>query len=94
MRQLREAHRTRRALLRRDFRRLHQRDVGRDVVLGELRELGLRHRHRLDAELRKARLAGLGVEPMPMDPQQFAKFLHDDIEGQVSLVKAAKIPTQ
>jgi tripartite-type tricarboxylate transporter receptor subunit TctC len=42
----------------------------------------------------RARLAGLGVEPMSMDPEQFAKFLHEDIEGQVALVKAAKIPTQ
>ena len=44
----------------------------------------------------QARLATLGVEPMPMPMSQpeFAKFLHDDIDANVALVKAAKIPTQ
>jgi len=57
---------------------------------------------RLAAEIGKAlrepavqsRLATLGVEPMPMSQPEFAKFLHDDIDANVALVKAAKIPTQ
>jgi tripartite-type tricarboxylate transporter receptor subunit TctC len=42
----------------------------------------------------KARLATLGVEPMPLSQAEFAKFIRDDIEANVALVKAAKIPTQ
>ena len=42
----------------------------------------------------QARLATLGVEPMPMSQPEFAKFLHGDIDANVALVKAAKIPTQ
>jgi len=42
----------------------------------------------------KARLAPLGVEPMPMTQAEFAQFTKDDIAGNVALVKAAKIPTQ
>jgi tripartite-type tricarboxylate transporter receptor subunit TctC len=48
----------------------------------------------LDTPAVKARLAPLGVEPMAMSQPEFAKFLHDDIEANVALVKAAKIPTQ
>jgi tripartite-type tricarboxylate transporter receptor subunit TctC len=40
------------------------------------------------------RLGTLGVEPMPMTQAEFAKFLKDDVEANVALVKAAKIPTQ
>jgi len=42
----------------------------------------------------QARFATLGVEPMPMTLEQFGKFLRDDVEASVALVKAAKIPTQ
>jgi tripartite-type tricarboxylate transporter receptor subunit TctC len=42
----------------------------------------------------KARLAQLGVEPMPMTQGEFAQFTRDDIAANVALVKAAKIPTQ
>ena len=42
----------------------------------------------------RARLATLGVEPMPLAQAEFAKFIRDDIEANVALVKAAKIPTQ
>src|SRR5436305_2427874 len=42
----------------------------------------------------QARLATLGVEPMPMMQAEFAQFLHEDIDANVALVKAAKIPTQ
>jgi len=42
----------------------------------------------------QSRLATLGVEPMLMTQAAFAKFLHEDIEANVALVKAAKIPTQ
>jgi len=40
------------------------------------------------------RLSVLGVEPMPMSQAKFAKFLKEDVEANVALVKAAKIPTQ
>ena len=42
----------------------------------------------------RARLAQLGVEPMPMSQPEFAQFTKDDIAGNIALVKAAKIPTQ
>jgi tripartite-type tricarboxylate transporter receptor subunit TctC len=42
----------------------------------------------------KARLATLGVEPMPLSQPEFAKFIRDDIDANVALVKAAHIPTQ
>jgi tripartite-type tricarboxylate transporter receptor subunit TctC len=42
----------------------------------------------------KARLARLGVEPMPMSQPDFAQFTKDDIAANIALVKAAKIPTQ
>ena len=42
----------------------------------------------------RARLAQLGVEPMPMSQGEFAQFTKDDIAANVALVKAAKIPTQ
>ena len=42
----------------------------------------------------KARLVTLGVEPLPLNQAEFAKFVRDDIEANVALVKAAKIPTQ
>ncbi len=48
----------------------------------------------LDTPAVKARLATLGVEPMPLSQPEFAKFIRDDIEANVALVKAAKIPTQ
>ena len=48
----------------------------------------------LQAEAVKARLAQLGVEPMPMSQPEFAQFTKDDIAANVALVKAAKIPTQ
>ena len=48
----------------------------------------------LDNPAVQARLATLGVEPMSMTQAEFAKFLRDDIEANVALVKAAKIPTQ
>src|SRR5947209_7079148 len=42
----------------------------------------------------KARLVTLGVEPLPLSQADFAKFVRDDVEANVTLVKAAKIPTQ
>ena len=48
----------------------------------------------LQAPAVQARFATLGVEPMPMTLEQFGKFLRDDVEASVALVKAAKIPTQ
>lgn len=57
---------------------------------------------RLQAEIAKAletpnvqtRFAQLGVEPMPGNQQQFAKFFADDVASTVSLARAANIPTQ
>ncbi len=48
----------------------------------------------LQTDAVKARLATVGVEPMPMTQAEFAKFQKDDIEANVALVKTAKIPTQ
>jgi tripartite-type tricarboxylate transporter receptor subunit TctC len=42
----------------------------------------------------KARFQQLGVEPMTMTVEQFAKFFKDDVEAAVALVKAANIPQQ
>jgi tripartite-type tricarboxylate transporter receptor subunit TctC len=42
----------------------------------------------------KARLAKLGVDPMPMTLEQFAKFFRDDVAAATALVKAAKIKQQ
>jgi tripartite-type tricarboxylate transporter receptor subunit TctC len=42
----------------------------------------------------KARLAQLGVDPMPLSQAEFARFTKDDIAANIALVKAAKIPTQ
>ncbi|RAI24569.1 hypothetical protein CH340_26170, partial [Rhodoplanes serenus] len=39
----------------------------------------------------KERLATLGVEPMPMTPDQFEAFFREDTEAAVALVKAAGI---
>lgn len=48
----------------------------------------------LQTDAVKARLATLGVDPMPMSQPEFAKFQKDDIDANVALVKAANIPTQ
>jgi tripartite-type tricarboxylate transporter receptor subunit TctC len=48
----------------------------------------------LEAPAVKARLATLGVEPMPLAQGEFAKFVRLDIDANVALVKAANIPTQ
>lgn len=40
------------------------------------------------------RLAALGVEPMPMSPEQFDKYFRDDIEANLRLAKAANIVAQ
>jgi tripartite-type tricarboxylate transporter receptor subunit TctC len=48
----------------------------------------------LQTDAVKARLATLGVEPLPLSQPEFAKFIRDDIEANVALVKAAGIPTQ
>jgi tripartite-type tricarboxylate transporter receptor subunit TctC len=42
----------------------------------------------------QARLAGVGVEPLPMTQAQFQAFFTKDIEANLELVKAANIPTQ
>jgi tripartite-type tricarboxylate transporter receptor subunit TctC len=48
----------------------------------------------LQTDAVKARLATLGVEPLPLSQPEFATFIRDDIEANVALVKAAGIPTQ
>jgi len=42
----------------------------------------------------QAQLDKLGVEPMNMGLEQFAKFFRDDVEANLALVKAAHIPRQ
>ncbi len=42
----------------------------------------------------QARLAALGIEPMPLSRTEFEAFVRDDLAANVALVKAAKIPTQ
>jgi tripartite-type tricarboxylate transporter receptor subunit TctC len=42
----------------------------------------------------RARLATLGVEPMEMSLAEFDAFFREDVDANVALVKAAKIPTQ
>jgi tripartite-type tricarboxylate transporter receptor subunit TctC len=40
------------------------------------------------------RFKQLGVEPMPMTPEQFGTFFRDDVGAAVKIVKAANIPQQ
>ena len=42
----------------------------------------------------RQRLAAIGVEPMEMSLAEFDAFFREDVEANVALVKAAKIPTQ
>jgi tripartite-type tricarboxylate transporter receptor subunit TctC len=42
----------------------------------------------------RERFAQLGVEPMPMSIEQFEKFFREDVDGNVMLVRDAKIPQQ
>ncbi len=48
----------------------------------------------IQAQEVQARFAKLGVEPMPMTLEQFAKFFRDDVAAAEALVKAAKIQRQ
>ena len=42
----------------------------------------------------RERLAALGAEPMPMSPQDFRKFVRDEVQGSEQVVKAAHIVAQ
>ena len=42
----------------------------------------------------QGRLAKLGVDPMPMSPDQLDAYFRADVESNLRLVKAASIPTQ
>jgi tripartite-type tricarboxylate transporter receptor subunit TctC len=48
----------------------------------------------LQAPAVKDRLKALGAEPMPMSQPEFDKYFRADVEGNLTLVKAAKIPMQ
>ena len=48
----------------------------------------------LQAPAVQERFAKLGIEPMPMDVEQFGKFFRDDAASNAALVKAANLPTQ
>jgi len=48
----------------------------------------------LQTEAVQTRFKQLGVEAMPMNLEQFAKFVRDDVEATVALAKAANIQTQ
>jgi tripartite-type tricarboxylate transporter receptor subunit TctC len=62
----------------------------RDVVDKLHREIATA----LRAPAVRAQFALLGVEPMAMNQEQFAKFFRDDVAANLELVKIAKIPTQ
>jgi tripartite-type tricarboxylate transporter receptor subunit TctC len=42
----------------------------------------------------KERFANLGVEPMPMTPAEFTKFVHTEIDDSAKVIKAAGIKAQ
>ena len=42
----------------------------------------------------RERFAGIGIEPMPMSLAEFAAFFKNDVDGTVSLAKAAGIQPQ
>jgi hypothetical protein len=42
----------------------------------------------------KARLADLGVEPMPMTPAEFAKFIADETEKWARVIRTANIKAE
>ena len=42
----------------------------------------------------KARLATLGVEPMPMTPADFAKFIKDDFDKWSNVIKTTGIKVE
>jgi tripartite-type tricarboxylate transporter receptor subunit TctC len=46
-----------------------------------------------DADM-KARFAGLGVEPMPMTPAEFGKFIADEIDKWAKVIKFADIKAE
>ena len=48
----------------------------------------------LQAPAVQDRLKTLGVEPLPMNLEQFDKFFRNDVAEAAALVKTAKIPTQ
>jgi tripartite-type tricarboxylate transporter receptor subunit TctC len=48
----------------------------------------------LQAPAVQERLKTLGVEPLPMNLEQFDKFFRNDVAEAAALVKTAKIPTQ
>ena len=52
-----------------------------------------RHRHfgGYERPRRRARLAGIGVQPEPMTPDQVAKFFAGDVAAMVKLGKDANI---
>jgi len=48
----------------------------------------------LQAPAVRDRLKALGAEPMPMSQAAFDKYFRNDVQGNVKLVQAAKIPQQ
>ena len=42
----------------------------------------------------KARLAELGVDPMPMTPVGFGKFMADEIEKWAKVIRTAKLKVE
>jgi tripartite-type tricarboxylate transporter receptor subunit TctC len=48
----------------------------------------------IEAPAVQARFAQLGVQPMPGNQSEFAKFFHDDVNSTVALAKAANIKPQ
>jgi tripartite-type tricarboxylate transporter receptor subunit TctC len=48
----------------------------------------------LEAPAVRERLASMGVEPMPMSVDQFARFFRDDVAANLALAQAAKLQIQ
>jgi tripartite-type tricarboxylate transporter receptor subunit TctC len=42
----------------------------------------------------KARLAELGVDPMPMTPAEFGKFMADEIEKWAKVIRMSKLKVE
>jgi tripartite-type tricarboxylate transporter receptor subunit TctC len=42
----------------------------------------------------KARLAELGVDPMPMTPAEFGKFMADEIEKWAKVIRTSKLKVE
>jgi tripartite-type tricarboxylate transporter receptor subunit TctC len=72
--------------------------VGLFLPAGTPREIVMRLHRETEAALAapsvQERLAKLGVDPMPMSPEQYESYFREDVETNLRLVKAANIVAQ